>query len=190
MIVVRLHDGSLWVNSPIEISRDEARQLTELGPVRHLIAPTRMHAWRLERWAAFFPNAKLWTPANLGDEPPAEWRNDLDQVVFRGNALLDEIEFFHASSRTLVFADFIQQYSKDAGRPLRNAFLRLSGVLETPGVPLDIRLSFAFGKTAARRCLQRLLSWDADNLVLAHGTLVEHGASAVVAHAFRWLSHG
>ena len=39
----------------------------------------------------------------------------------------------------------------------------------------------------ARRSLEKLLSWDFDKLVIAHGVCVEKDAKPFVERAFRWL---
>ncbi|HTU70250.1 MAG TPA: DUF4336 domain-containing protein [Candidatus Baltobacteraceae bacterium] len=186
MIVVRLGDGSLWINSPIDASPEEMPSVARLGEVRHLVAPTSLHRWRLGAWKARFPQARLWAPpAILSDDPPAAWARDLDQTVMRGNAFLAEVEFYHPQSRTLVFADFIQNYPPQPHRPLLDALIKISGAMNG-GVPNDIKLSFT-NKALARRSLRKLLSWDFDNLIVAHGDCVTGGAKAVVERAFRFL---
>ena len=85
MTVVKLSDGSLWVNSPVPVPFDTLKRITESGPVRYLVAATPRHVWRLEGWHTLFPEAQLWTARTtpftlkkgclpftgiLGDEPP------------------------------------------------------------------------------------------------------------------------
>jgi hypothetical protein len=169
LIAVRLSDGTLWVNSPVEVGANEMDELARLGPIAHLVSPTNLHNWRLAPWHAHFPNARCWKPPEiLSDDPPAVWAADLDQVVFRGNAFIEETEFFHRASRTLIVADFIQNYK------------RLRGVLP------DIRFTF-IRKELARQSLRKLLAWDFENLIVAHGDCVNGGAKAFVASAFRFL---
>lgn len=193
-IVVRLGDGSLWVNSPIG---DPEADLEALGAVRYLVAPTRLHVWRLERWRTAYPAAELWGPprtprrfqgiefaGNLGDEG-SPWERDIDQVVFRGNALIDEVEFLHRKSGTAIFADFIQNYPSQPGRVIGNALMRVAGVLDG-GVPRDIRLSMT-RRDLARASLDRILAWEFDRLILAHGRCLERDAKEFVRDAFRWL---
>lgn len=43
MVVVRLGDGALWINSPVPASEAEMAYLARIGTVRYLIAPTRLH---------------------------------------------------------------------------------------------------------------------------------------------------
>ncbi|HEY1882253.1 MAG TPA: DUF4336 domain-containing protein [Candidatus Cybelea sp.] len=182
MVVVKLGDGSLWVNSPVAISENELARLTEIGPVRYLVAPTPLHVWRLQSWATLFPSAQLWGPRSA---PPSDWADDLDQVVFRGNLFLEEVEFFHFKSRTLIFADFIQNYPPDRSRPLTLRVQRLAGVSGV-GVPIDVRLSFV-NRELARSSVAKMLSWDFEQLVVAHGDPVEFEAKTQVRRAFAFL---
>lgn len=202
MTIVRLSNGSIWVSSPVSVSFQTLARISELGPVQYLISGTPRHVWRLEAWHTLFPEAQLWVPRStpstlkrkrlcytgvLSDAPPGDWADDLDQLAFRGNPLIEEVFFFHRESRTVILDDLIQNHPVAAGKPVRNAFLRLAGV-QSPsgGVPLDIRLSFIH-RNLARKSLDRLLSWDFEKLILAHGACVESGAREFVEHAFRWL---
>jgi hypothetical protein len=72
---------------------------------------------------------------------------------------------------------------------LRNALFQLEGVASPPGgVGLDFRLSFT-NRKLARRSLDKLLSWDFDKLIIAHGACIEKDAKPFVAQAFQWLRH-
>lgn len=62
MEVVKLSNGLLWVNSPVVVPFDTLQRITQLGPVRYLVAATPRHVWRLEMWHTLFPEAELWAP--------------------------------------------------------------------------------------------------------------------------------
>jgi hypothetical protein len=97
------------------------------------------------------------------------------------------VVFFHEESRTVILDDLIQIHPIVEGKPFRNALLRLGGVASPyGGVALDIRLSFTDRKLA-RRSLEKLLSWDFDKLIIAHGACIEKDAKPFVERAFRWL---
>jgi Domain of unknown function (DUF4336) len=188
MIVVKLGDGTLWVNSPVAATRGQAARLNDIGSVAHLVSPTPLHDWRLNKWVTFFPRARVWKASTLGDAPPAAWCGEIDQLLFRGSIMLSEIEFFHKPSRTLIVGDFIQNYRFERGRPLLNALKRLGGVLGG-GSPRDLRLSFV-GRRRRRlgaESLRRLLSWDFDKIVIAHGDIPIDNARELVERSFRWL---
>jgi hypothetical protein len=55
MIVMKLTNGPLWVNSPVSTPTKELDRIKALGPVRYLVAPTQLHLWRLEECQDSFP---------------------------------------------------------------------------------------------------------------------------------------
>jgi len=204
MTIVKLSDGSLWISSPVPASFDTLKQIIKLGPIRYLVAATPRHVWRLEAWHTLFPEAQLWvsrlTPFTLqkgnlpvagilGDVPPEGWADDLEQLAFKGNPLLSEVLFFHKKAHTVLLDDLIQINPALAGRPFRNVLLKLAGGL-TPngGVGFDIKLTF-INRDLARQSLQKLLSWDFDKLIIAHGACLEKKAKPYVERAFLWLAH-
>ena len=204
MTVTKLATGDLWVSSPVAVPPETLGEITGKGPVRYLVAGTPRHVWRLSDWHNLFPEAELWGPklspltlkkghlpftGILGDTPPAGWAVELDQFPFLGNPFIEEVIFFHKPSRTVILDDLIQNVPPLEGKPLRNAIFRLAGVAyPNGGVPLDGRLTFVH-RDLARRSLKKLLSWDFDKLILAHGVCIEKDAKPFVERAFSWLSH-
>jgi len=202
MTVVKLASGTLWIDSPVPVTFDTLKRITELGPVTYLVAATPRHFWRLEGWHTLFPDAQLWSSritlltlrkrplpltGVLGDQPPQAWADDFDQLIFKGNPLLDEVIFFHRDSGTVILDDLIQIHAPVKGKLFRNALVKLGGVAAPHGgVALDMRLSFT-NRRLARQSLEKLLSWDFDKLIIAHGPCVEKQAKALVERAFRWL---
>lgn len=202
MTVVKLSDGSLWVDSPVPVSFDTLKQITGLGRIKYLVAATPRHLWRLQSWHTLFPDAELWasraTPFTLGkgnipltgilgDVAPASWSAYIEQLPFRGNPLIEEVIFFHKESRTVILDDLIQIHPIVKGHAFRNALIKAEGVASPfGGVGLDIRLSFIH-RTLARQSLEKLLSWDFDKLIIAHGNCIETDAKPFVRRAFQWL---
>jgi hypothetical protein len=207
MTVAQLQDGSLWIESPVPVEYETLARLRELGPVRHLVCQTPRHMWRLEEWHRLFPDAALWgcppspitvahsrlpLAGTLGDRPNAAWADDFDQVAIRGSLvvgnrrLLEEVWFLHRPSRTLIVGDIIQVHAQRPGRPLRNAFLRAAGIAGPEGgTSVDIRAAF-WNRRALRASLERVLDWDFDQVVLAHGPFLTSGAKPFVERALAW----
>jgi hypothetical protein len=202
MVIVKLQDNSLWIDSPVPVSFETLREISNLGSIRYLIAATPRHVWRLESWHTLFPKAQLWVtettpftlkksnlPYNgiLSDTPEQGWADELDQLLFIGSPFLKEVLFFHKPSHTVMLDDLIQIHVLDKNQPLSNALLKLEGVTSpNGGVALDIRLTFT-NRKLARRSLEKLLSWDFDKLIIGHGSCIEKDAKAFVMKAFRWL---
>lgn len=202
MAVVRLADGSVWISSPVDVAPETREWINDLGTVRYLVAATPRHVWRLAAWHTLFPEAQLWRPRDtlltlqkgtlpytgvLGNEPPPAWSADFDQLAFLGNPFGEEIVFFHRASGTVLMDDLIQVHESRRGRPLYNAMVALMGAAAPHGgVVLDMRLTF-FQRRLARQSLDRLLSWDFDKLIIAHGPCLDHDAKPFVERAFQWL---
>ena len=199
MTIARLGDGGLWIASPIVAPLDQVNEIASLGPVRHLLSPTPRHQWRLEAWHRLFPDAKLWASRQspftlggrdlpleiLGDEPPAAWADDLDQASLKGIGF-NEVVFLHRSSRTLLVEDVFQSHDHRPGKPLVNALIKVGGLRAPGGVARDIRATLR-DKDGARAWARKVLGWDFDRIVMAHGPIVTDDAKGYVERALSWL---
>lgn len=201
MTVVRPPEGQLWLHSPTEPCRALVASLAAIGPVRFLIAPNTIHYWWTSDWQARFPDAEVHGAPGLArsakralpghrplqDAPPAAWAATIDQVLVRGDALT-EVEFFHRPSRTLVLVDLIENFElgRVQSRPLR-WLLRLGGAADPDGkAPLDLRLTFLRQRRTVRAAVQRMIDWQPERILIAHGRWYEGNAVAELRRAFRW----
>ena len=205
MTLVRLANGDLWVHSPIALSEPLRQRVETLGRVAHLVSPNKIHYANIPAWKAAYPEAVAWASpgvreraasqgiavhfdAELGDSPPEAWSAEIDQLVFRGSRFMEELVFLHRASRTLVLADLIENIEADHVRPGLRWLVRLSGNLHPDGkLPVDLRVTFLGRKHQARACVERMLEWRPERILLAHGRCyLEHGTSEL-RRAFRWL---
>ena len=199
MTVCRLSDGDLWLHSPVRLTEELRENLDRLGAVRFVVAPNKLHHLFVGEYFSTYPEARVYAPPGLpekrpdlpfhgvlGDAPEPGWADDLDQTVFSGERQLEEVVFFHRACRTLILADLVQ--SGHPGSPwLTRLATRLNGTYEHPGPPAPVRLGFR-DKAAARASLERVLSWNFEWIVLAHGRVVETSGKAVFEHAYSFLS--
>lgn len=200
MVVIRLSDGGLFIGSPVALTRDLRASVDALGPVRHLVAPNALHHLYLAEWREAIPGARLYAPpglrarrpdlnfdADLGDAPPRDWVDDLDQVMVRGNLITTEVVFFHRASRTAIFTDLIQQFSPGWFTGWRAVVARLDLMTAAqPETPRKFRHSF-INRKAARAALTRILAWPAERVLMAHAPVVEQDGQAFIRRAFGWL---
>lgn len=203
-LVARLPDLGLWVWSPIDLTPQLQASIDRLGTVTHLVSPNRLHYLFLSQWRSAYPRAKIWGPSStirkmpdlafapaLEYRPPDEWRGVFDQAWFRGSFALDEIVFFHIASGVVIVADLIQAFDERFMlehwpwwfRPIA----RMAGITATdPKAPLDLRLSF-LDRAAARRARDKILSWECEKVVIAHGQWPRQNGRAFLQRAFAWL---
>jgi len=199
MAVLRLRDGGLWLWSPVRLTPAILEATQALGPVRHIVAPNRLHHMALTDWVHFCPDAHLHAAPGLrakradiafaGDlveEPSPDWEGQIDQVIFP-NAIADEVVFFHRDSGTVLFTDLLQQMPRGWYRGWRRlvAWLDLMTGKE-PQVPRKFRMATR-DKSAARAALGQIRAWQPQQVVMAHGTPITGNADAFLARAFAWL---
>jgi len=198
--IVRLSSGGLLAWSPVALSPALRAGVDALGEVHHLVAPNSLHHLFLREWQAAYPMAKAHAPPGLRTKRPdvafdgdlddagaSPWAADIDQVVIRGNLITSEVVFFHLASRTVLFADLIQQFAPGSLTGWRATVARLDLMTEAePQVPRKFRAAF-YDRACARASIQRVLAWPADKVVMAHAPPVLEDGQAFVARAFRWL---
>ena len=200
MTVVRLHDGSLWVWSPIELSETLKTTMMEKGSVHHLVSPNKIHHLYLKEWAQAWPEAKLYASpglsrrrrdlsfdTELGDVPDPAWRVDIDQVIVRGSFAMDEVVFFHRASRTAIVADLVQRFDRATLRGWRRVIMTLDGLVGVNGsTPREWRLAF-WNRAVARKAKQKILDWNPERVVVAHGEWVRENGREVLERALAWM---
>ena len=202
MTVVRLRNGSLWLHSPTTFDETLADALERLGPITHIIAPNTLHYWYVPDWAERFPaatrryapglDAKAKRPLppgeTLGANAPSAWAEEIDQVVIEGD-LLNEVDFFHRSSRTLILTDLIENFEpKRVKSWLFRQALRLSGAADPDGsAPIDMRLTFVRHTAEVRAAVERMIAFQPERVIVAHGRWYETDGAAELHRAFRWV---
>ncbi len=196
MTVVRLAHGGLFVHSPVALDAALRAAVDALGPVRAVVAPSLFHHLHVGGWIEAYPDAVIagcpglelkrpdlrWTQV-LGDQPHPIWGDEIDQVYFSSRRE-NEVDFFHRPSRSFICADSLLNLSTHPDRSTR-VVARIMGNV-APGVgwlePLMVR-----DRRVARRQVNRMLEWDIDGVLLAHGQPLDHGGRPALEHAYAWL---
>lgn len=203
-VVAKLPDGELWVWSPIALNEQLTGAIDALGPVGHLVSPNRIHHLYLQDWLAVWPQASLWGPRSTVDKrtdlefraplehtPPPDWGDALDQAWFHGSAVMDEVVFFHRPSRTAILGDLSENFDaaflRRHWRGWQRAVARFSKIVEGHGyAPLEWRLSWR-RREPARAALGKVLDWDPERVIMAHGAWQPSHGRAYLERAFAWL---
>ena len=200
MAVVRLSNGGAWVWSPVSLTDELYEAVIAIGPVRHIVSPNKIHNIFLAEWSERFPDARVYAPpglakrrpnlrfdAELGDEPDPAWAVDIDQVIFRGSLFMEEVAFFHRASHTAIICDLIQRHSQATMTGLKGMLMRFDGLVGEHGsTPREWRASF-LRRGKARSAREKVLGWQPERLLIAHGECAEVGASAIIEKALGWI---
>ena len=198
MTVVRLPGERLLLHSPVVLDAALRAELDAIGRVSYAVAPNRVHHLYAGDVAKAYPGARLWVAPGLerkrpdlafvgvlGDDAPEEWQDTLAQIFFRGRPYENEVAFLHRPSRTLILCDLAFNFGPSAAAPTRllMKLLRSYGRFGPSKLdPLLIR-----DRQAARESLERILAWDFDRVVVAHGDVVESGGSQALRAGYAWL---
>lgn len=205
MTVIRLEDGGLWLHSPLRPTDDLVAQVSALGPVQHLVAPSCMHHLFIGDWKSRFPDARMHGASGLAAKRPdlafdailgeaattaparptwPAWSDDIDQLRIEGVPRLNESVFLHRPSRTLLVTDLVFNLTRLQG--LARLAFSLMGASGRVAQSPEWRL-FTRDKQAVRQSMESLLAWDFDRLVPAHGDIVPTGALALLEQATAWM---
>ncbi len=197
MAVVRLAGGGLLVHSPTSLSTELRAALDQLGEVRFVIPASELHGHLyMEQYRDAYPRVKLFAApglerkrkdlhfdALLSGVPEPEWRDDLDQVAFEGWRRLNEIEFFHSKTRTLITGDLSCNFGRLVTRLVAQGRMR-----QRLGPPTECRiLGILRDRGAVRRSLERILEWDFERVLLGHGEIIHTGGRDAFEEGFARL---
>jgi len=198
MTVMRLAGGNLLLHSPVALDAELRAGLDAISRVRFVVAPNRLHHLYAGDVARAYPEAQLWVApglerkrpdlvfvAVLGDAAPEQWNREVEQVFFRGRPYENEVVFFHRASRTLLLCDLAFNIGPHSPAPTRwlMKLIRSYGDLGPSTIdPWLIR-----DRAAARQSLERILAWDFDRVVVAHGDVLERGGHEALRQGYAWL---
>lgn len=200
MAAARLSDGGVWIWSPVALTDELADAVDALGPVRHIVSPNKIHHLFLQAWHERWPEARIYAPpglarrkpelhfdAELLDEPDPAWAKDIDQVIFRGSMAMEEVVFFHRASRTAIVCDLIQRFDPNKLKGWKGMLMRADGLVGEHGsTPREWRASF-LRRGPARAARQKVLDWNPDRLLIAHGECARSGATDIIRKSLGWI---
>ena len=201
MTVVKLDEERLWIHSPTALTSDLQAEIDSLGKVCYLVAPNKLHHLFLPQWQAAYPESESYAAPGLIDKRPdivfhkelnggAEpvWQEDIEQTLFAGSPVMEEVVFFHKDSKTLILADLIENFDPQVFSSWQRLVAKLTGILAPNGkTPVDWRLSFIFGKRRARAALKTMLAWRPENIIIAHGQCIFGNGTEFLRRSFAWL---
>jgi uncharacterized protein DUF4336 len=199
MTIVRVADGALVIHSPGPLDASVRERVLALGRVDVIVAPGNFHHLHVAAWQRAFPEAQTWICPGverrarglrfdgvLGQSLPASMQAAFDQSFVRGRVMA-EVALLHRPTRTLLLVDLIEHFGNDT--PNVNALLRASMKLccmwNRAELAPEYRILGWKDRAAAREALERILAWDFERVVIAHGRLVERDARRVLRHAWR-----
>ncbi|KAI8942161.1 hypothetical protein NX059_000249 [Plenodomus lindquistii] len=178
--IVRLQSGALAVFSPVALTEDVKRKVSELGEVKYIAALDAEHHIFLGPWHQAYPNAQVMGPDSLPEKrrkqnnenvpfafifnkskpiqtisPEFDTEFDWEYVPSHVN---QEIVFHHKPTRSLITADLMfnlpatEQYSKTNIDPNSGILTKIFGALQsTKGSAIWQQRTIWYGTSAKDR---------------------------------------
>ncbi|MES3039095.1 MAG: DUF4336 domain-containing protein [Bdellovibrionota bacterium] len=192
--VIPLAKGKLLI-SPIKFSPAQINEIQKGGEVTDIIAPNLIHNLHIEEATKNFPGATLWGTEGYPDKLPkigwqkilgiAHWpyNDEVEIIKIEGAPKVNEFAFFHKPSKTLVVTDLCFNISEPKGMFAPMVF-RLFGTFKKLAVS-KMWNGYIKDKTAFQASVKRLLQWNFDRLIVAHGDIVQQNTRPALEQALR-----
>ncbi|MEJ2687926.1 MAG: hypothetical protein P8124_12125, partial [Gammaproteobacteria bacterium] len=124
----------------------------------------------------------------LGDKPDPRWGGTLDQVVIRGTKYIWEVAFFHKPTRTLILVDLLENigdhYRHRAGLLLQFWWRCVFRMWNSPKAAPEYQMGWG-NKKLVKGGLTRILDWNAERIIVAHGENIEGNVDSVLRAAWK-----
>jgi hypothetical protein len=192
MTVMRRNDGKLIVWSPVRMDAEALAAVRALGEVAVIVAPNSFHHLYLSAAVALFPGAKvIGVPGHERKRPDVRFDAILDSattperfaelglndgltvVPVAGCPMVNELVAIHHASGSAVFTDTVFNVHH-APNVWSRWFWQIDGVWKRPALPRTTVI-FVRDRVAFRDSLGRILQHPWQQLIMAHGDVVEVG---------------
>ena len=187
--------GDLVMHSTGPFTAEDVVAIRALGTPAWLIEATNVHDTFAKEGRAAFPLARYFAPpgfekvSGIATEslasPPAEWSGELEVLPLGGVPRVREHAFFHRPSRTLIVADVLFNVGSEMSAWTRTVLRLVAGLKGGPGVSRIFRKLAIRDPEALRASLAKVLEWDFDRVIVAHGNVIETDGKRAMTQALR-----
>ena len=189
-----LKNGQSLLISPIKFSQSQIAEF-EKNPVTALIAPNCFHHLHIQKAAEDLKVSNLlyaeglqqkradikW--AHVLSEDSWPYSSEVKMICVRGTPKLNEAVFYHIESKTLITTDLFFNF-QNLKPNFKNLIYRIMGTFNKPAVSRLVTL-FAKDKNILKTDIKRILELDFENLVMAHGKIINGNAKEIFVNALK-----
>jgi len=198
MTVIRLKSKELMIISPVPLNEVLRAEIESLGPVRFIMGPNSMHHLSLRKYHEAFPEAQLAAPVKLqakrknlafqitlkeGEKYP--WSDEVDILLVDSKTKLSEVVFLHKPSRTLILTDLL--FNLPAPQTLVQKLAYAANGLQKQPMMSRLARIFFNDRPHLRKKVDEISRWDFDQIVIAHGNIIENSGKRKFLDSFQWL---
>ena len=196
MTVVSLPSGKLWLHSPVSIDHTVSEKLRAMGEVSYIVSPNLFHHLHLKKMVSFFPRATVYGVPGIEkkvrdmefvrlDERNNDtiWESQIEWTHIHGMPKVNEVVFFHKSSKTLIVTDLVFHLLNKRG--WSSCLFRLNGVNETLSTSRLLKMMIK-DRPKFVDSLKKIFEWDFNKVVLSHGDIIKHEGYQKLRSSLSW----
>jgi hypothetical protein len=189
-----LKSGRSLIISPIRFTDAQLNEVSNHGP-EALIAPNCFHHLHIQSASEKLSVTRLFYAEGLQQKrADIKWSNVLSEntwpysdevqlICVGGTPKLNEAVFFHKASRTLILTDLFFNLTNLKLTPLTLIY-KLMGTFNRPAVSRLIGF-LCKDKATLKKDLKRICDLDFENLVMAHGEVINGNAKEIFVNALK-----
>ena len=200
MTVIRINKNELWIHSPCELSIELIVELKQIGNVKYILSPNKIHHIYMQDWQEEFPNAKLYSSPGLEEKrkdikfnselknnPEPEWEKEIKQMIFYGSSIMEEVIFLHKKSKTLILGDLIENFDENHFSGIKKIIAKWVGIISPNGkAPIDLR--YTFNKNIAKINYDKMIQWNFNKIIISHGIWIKENGKEFAKKSFNWAN--
>ena len=198
--IIKLENGELIIHDPCEINDLVKKEIDAIGIVKYIVAPGTYHHLFVTDFQRKYPNAETFLCPGLeqkrqdiqfdwilGNKSDHRWEDTIDQVLVYGTKYIWEAAFFHKPSKTLILVDLLENigddYQHSANLLLRFWWKIVFRMWNNPKAAPEYQMGWG-NKRIVKNGLDKILSWNAERVILAHGETIEDNINKVLGAAW------
>jgi len=200
MTIIKLDNGDLIIHDPCKIDGELKKEIDALGVVKFIIAPGSYHHLFVADFQHQYPDAETFICPGLerkrpdisfdwilGPKPDPGWEGVLEQVLVQGTKFIWEVAFYHKPSKTLILVDLLENigddYTHKAGLLLKFWWKVVLKMWNNPRAAPEYQMGWG-NKKLVKSALEKILAWDAERLILAHGENIDDNVNKILIKAW------
>ncbi|MFC1589382.1 DUF4336 domain-containing protein [Pseudomonadota bacterium] len=200
MTIIKLDNGELIIHDPCIIDESIKIEIDKIGEVKYIVAAGTYHHLYVIDFQQQYPKSETFICPGLekkrpdiqfdwvlGNKPDHRWQNEIDQVVVQGTRFISEVVFLHKSSKTLILVDLLENigddYQHHAGLLLRFWWKLVYKMWNNPKAAPEYQMGWG-KKEVVKKGMDKILIWQPERIILAHGELIENNADDVLRKAW------
>lgn len=201
MAVIKLANGDLIIHDPCKMDDAVRHEIDAIGEVKYIVAPGTYHHLFVTDFQQYYPQAETYICPGLerkrpdiqfdwilGNRTDPRWSDEIEQVLVHGTRFIGEVVFFHKPSKTLLLVDLLENIGDDFQHPvsllLQFWWKIVYKMWNNPKAAPEYQMGWG-KKDIVRKGLNKILDWDAERIILAHGELIEGKVNEILRTAWR-----